>query len=287
MRIGFIGAGKVGFSLGRYLSRSGVEVIGYASRSMESARAAADFTGSVAFADQTRLVEACDLIFITVPDACISMVFDELVTQSERGLLDGMYICHCSGSLSAREAFSRAVPIGVYAYSVHPLCAVNDRYGSYEDLSRVVFSIEGDPGHIETVRDLLEVAGNTVVTIESDSKIRYHAACSIALNLMTALVQESIDLLVGCGFSEEEALDALAPALRGNVAHIVDAGMMGSLTGPIERNDVRTVERHLEVLLSPEVHEIYRLLSLRLLKLAEERHVDRDYRALRATLGDA
>ena len=45
MRIGFIGAGKVGFSLGRYLAEGGVTVTGYYSRNSRSAREAAEFTG--------------------------------------------------------------------------------------------------------------------------------------------------------------------------------------------------------------------------------------------------
>jgi len=42
MRAGFIGAGKVGFSLGKYLKENGVEITGYFSKSPESAKSAAD-----------------------------------------------------------------------------------------------------------------------------------------------------------------------------------------------------------------------------------------------------
>ena len=44
MRIGFIGAGKVGFSLGRYLKENEYTVSGYYSKSMASAEDAARFT---------------------------------------------------------------------------------------------------------------------------------------------------------------------------------------------------------------------------------------------------
>ena len=46
MRAGFIGAGKVGFSLGKYLKENGVEITGYFSKSPESAKSAADFTNT-------------------------------------------------------------------------------------------------------------------------------------------------------------------------------------------------------------------------------------------------
>ena len=41
MKVGFIGAGKVGFSLGKYLKENGVEITGYFSKSPESAKSAA------------------------------------------------------------------------------------------------------------------------------------------------------------------------------------------------------------------------------------------------------
>ena len=47
--IGFIGAGKVGFSMGKYLSDSGEHLSGYYSRTLESAEQAATFTGAKAF----------------------------------------------------------------------------------------------------------------------------------------------------------------------------------------------------------------------------------------------
>ena len=44
MKVGFIGAGKVGFSLGKYFKEHGVDVTGYYSRLESSAQSAANFT---------------------------------------------------------------------------------------------------------------------------------------------------------------------------------------------------------------------------------------------------
>ena len=43
MRIGFIGAGKVGVSLGKFFREGGLPVSGYYNRHREAAQAAADF----------------------------------------------------------------------------------------------------------------------------------------------------------------------------------------------------------------------------------------------------
>ena len=44
MKIGFVGAGKVGFSLGKYMTEHGVSVSGYYSKNIDSAREASEFT---------------------------------------------------------------------------------------------------------------------------------------------------------------------------------------------------------------------------------------------------
>lgn len=63
MRIGFIGAGKVGFTLGKYFAVNGLDVAGYYSRNYRSAEEAAAFTCSEAFDSITRLAAYAILFF--------------------------------------------------------------------------------------------------------------------------------------------------------------------------------------------------------------------------------
>ena len=76
MRAGFIGAGKVGFSLGKYLKENGVEITGYFSKSPESAKSAADFTNTKLYKSIENILSDSDTLFITVPDGQISKVWD-------------------------------------------------------------------------------------------------------------------------------------------------------------------------------------------------------------------
>ena len=78
IRIGFVGAGKVGFSMGKFFALGGLNVSGYFSRSVQSAREAADFTGSSCFESLGELVAASDAVFITVPDGAITRVYEQL-----------------------------------------------------------------------------------------------------------------------------------------------------------------------------------------------------------------
>ncbi len=59
---------------------------------------------------------------------------------------------------------------------------------------------------------------------------------------------ESVTLLARCGFSQEEALAALAPLMEANLRHLCAEGPVAALTGPVERGDRATIARHLACL---------------------------------------
>ena len=71
MRAGFIGAGKVGFTLGKYLAMHGIEISGYYSRTPASAKEAAEFTQSRYYTSIEEITKDSDTLFLTVPDGAI------------------------------------------------------------------------------------------------------------------------------------------------------------------------------------------------------------------------
>jgi hypothetical protein len=80
--------------------------------------------------------------------------------------------------------------------------------------------------------------------------------------------------------NEEDARKALTPLISGNVQHALNAGPAKALTGPVERGDITTLEKHMQVTDSEEDKELYRLLSKKLLPLAKAKNPDRDYSSL-------
>ena len=276
MKTGFIGAGKVGCSLGKYLSIHGVEITGYYDRDTAYAEEAAQFTNSRAFAEAGELVSESDVIFITVPDGLISRVFEEIKTLP----IEGKYICHCSGSISSRDAFAGIGETGAYEYSVHPLFAVSDRFETYRELADAFFTLEGSPERLDEMAAFLTKAGLTFQIIDPASKTRYHLAAVYSSNLLLALIGQGVLLLQECGFSEEDARKALAPLITGNVQHALQAGPARALTGPVERGDTVTLEKHLSVMENEQDQQLYLLLSKKLVELAKIKNPDRDYSQL-------
>ena len=280
MRFGFIGAGKVGCSLGRFFADHGQDVSGFYDSVSEYAGEAAEFAGHCkAYEELSELVYESDALFLTVPDGLISHVWDQI----RHFPMEGKFICHCSGALSSREAFPGIGDKGAFGYSIHPLFAVSDRFHSYKELSHAYFTIEGDETHREKVADFFRSFGNPVCFVRAEDKVKYHCAAAICSNLVVGLVQNGLDLMKECGFNEDMAAKALAPILLGNMQHIVDQGTKASLTGPVERADVKTVEKHLHCL-DPDRRQLYRMLSRDLIRIGKEKNPGRDYSSMEQLL---
>ena len=280
IKFGFIGAGKVGFSLGKYLKENNINISGYYSKSQHSSKEAAIFTNTRQYNNLEDLIKNSDTIFITTPDNQIADVWNEIKMLPIKEKL----ICHCSGSISS-EVFSNINNHGAYGYSIHPMFAISDKYNSYKNLSQAFITIEGHEKHIEYLKSLFLYLGNDVAIINKENKVLYHAASVTVSNLVLGLINNGVKYLEVCGFTKEVAIKALYPLTEYNLINIKEKGVVNSLTGPIERGDLSTVTNHLNVI-PEEDKELYRLLSKNILKIAKVKNLDRDYKNLEEYLGD-
>lgn len=280
MKIGFIGAGKVGFSIGKYLKIHGKHVIGYYSQSPKSAKEAAEFTQTRLYKNLDTIVEDSDLLFLTVPDGAIQTVWESIKHLE----LKGKILCHCSGSLSS-TVFSDIEQLGSFGYSIHPLFAISSKEYSYQQLNHAVFTLEGSEGKKEIMLNFMTELGNQVQCLATSSKVKYHSAAVFVSNHVTALMELGCKLLMECGFTEETANNALIPLFIGNATTIAKEGTTKALTGPVERNDINTISRHLECLNSQQ-RQLYCLLTKELLEIGKRKHPTTDYRELETIIGE-
>lgn len=279
MKIGFIGAGKVGFSLGRYFKENNTELSGYISKNPDSAKEAAKFTNSEYFNSLCDFLKETDLVFITTPDKEIKGVYDNLVKV---GIKDKIII-HCSGSLSSL-IFHDIEKHHCYGYSLHPLYPICSKYVGYKDLKASYFSLEGSEKYLDDIKALMNSCGNEVILLNTHNKSLYHAAAVMSSNLILSLIDISINLLKSCGFHEAEAKNAIMPLIESNINNIKNNPLKDALTGPVERNDVDTVKNHLDNL-DFETQLIYKALSKNLISIAEMKNPHEDYKLLKEIIG--
>lgn len=280
MNIGFIGAGKVGFSLGRYFAENGVSVTGYFSSHVQSATEAAKFTGSSVYYELSDIVRDSDTLFLTVPDKSVK----ELYGQISKMDIDGKCLCHCSCAMSAADAFPNIRELGAVGYSIHPLFPISSKYETFKELHSAYFSIEGNEERIGEWVELFQGLGNGIKVIPGDMKSRYHTACIMASNLVSALAVKSLSMMKECGFSESEALKAFAPMIMSNVKRILAAGPMEAISGPVERNETETVRKHIECMDNDIDMNMYKAVSRKLAEISGQKHPETDYSEMKKLL---
>ncbi len=277
-RIGFIGAGKAGTSLGSYFASKGLEISGFSSRTLESALSAARITASEAFPSFKELAKNSDIIVISTPDDAVSDIWSKLRTLD----LKDRIIFHLSGSLSS-GIFEGIAQKEATGYSVHPMFAFSRRDGNFEGLQTAFFTLEGPREKMDEIRELFRVTGNRTLVIQKEHKTLYHASNVMVSNLVVALISAGSLSFEKCGVRGGDPLEALLPLIKCNMDNISEKGLAGALTGPAERNDINTVRKHLDVL-DEEERAIYVLLTEKLVGLAEKKHPDRDYSELLSLL---
>lgn len=271
IKIGFIGAGKVGFTLGKYLKINDFDVIGYYSRSERSSFDAAQFTESNQFINLESIVQASDVIIITTPDDKIEEVWKEIKLLPIKEKI----ICHCSGSLSS-HIFSQICEESAFGYSIHPMFPISDKYNSYKNFKEAFITIEGDERYISHIQKLVSSLGNRNTIIKAEDKAKYHLASVMSSNLVTGLINLSVKYLNQCGFDNDEAVQALYPLIKSNIDNIKGKGVVNSLTGPIERGDISTISKHKKVIAKEDM-DIYMNLSKEILEIAKIKNKERDY----------
>jgi len=282
-KIGIIGAGKVGVSIGRYFSEvcpGRYRLAGFYSKSDKSSLFASKFTDSSQFLSLNEVINNSDILIIATPDDKIKEIWCELSKYDIKNKI----ICHCSGSLSS-EVFFDISSKSAYGCSMHPLLAINSKENSYKDLNDAFFTLEGDSEAVEAFSDLLEKKGNKFKILKGRNKTKYHLSSVFLSNLVIALGKISVDLLGEYGFSEEEALAALSSLSRKNIDNMMNLGLEKALTGPVERNDIKTVENHRKSVEGVNKDEVYRLLSLELVEIAQKKHNERNYEPMKDILG--
>lgn len=261
----------MGFSLGKYFTEKGINVSGFYSRNSKSSKEAANFTKTKYYETLEEIIKTSDTLFLTVPDGSIYGVYSEII-QSD---INGKCLVHCSGAISS-DVFFGIGDKGAKGCSIHPICAVSDKFDGYKALYDAYFTAEGDS---EDLVQLLRGCGNNVELISPENKVKYHASAVFASNLVIGLYSLAVGLLQECGLSEKFSVNALANLFLCNSEKVVSDGLVNALTGPVERADKLTIEKHLASL-DCDSREVYRVLSQHLVEIAEKKNPHRDYSEL-------
>jgi predicted short-subunit dehydrogenase-like oxidoreductase (DUF2520 family) len=242
LRVGIVGAGRVGAVLGAALAAAGHEVVAAAGLSSGSAERAARLLPGVPLLPTDEVVAASDLVVLAVPDDTLPGLVAGL---ADTGVWrPGQLTFHTSGA-HGLAVLAPAERAGVLALALHPAMTFSGAKEDAERLSGAPFGVTSRPEHRAVAETLvLEMGGEPFYVAESDRRL-YHAALVTGANHLVTLVAEAADLLRTAGV--EDPSRVLTPLLTAALDNGLRRGDRG-LTGPVSRGDVGTVRAHLEAL---------------------------------------
>lgn len=206
-------------------------------------------------------------VILAVPDTAVPEVAHALAGLGAAP--EGCAAFHLSGALSV-EALAPLHARGYAVGSFHPLQAVAHPVTGAERLPGSWVAVTGAPSAVAVARRLAARLDCHVFSVPETRRPLYHAAAALVSNSLPPLFAAACRLLEEAGVSRDDALPALLPLVRGTVENLAERGVEGSLTGPLSRGDMETVDLHLRAL-GREDRRLYAVLGLELLSLVADR----------------
>jgi predicted short-subunit dehydrogenase-like oxidoreductase (DUF2520 family) len=240
LRVGIVGAGRVGTALARALRDAGVEVDGPLGRGERPA--------------------GCDAIVLCVPDSEISAAAEAVTAAAP-------LVGHTSGA----TPLSALAHAGVPAFGLHPLQSFAHPGVRFEGAGAAVAG--STPEALAFATGLAERLGMRPFEIDDEGRAAYHAAASVASNFLVTLQAAAEAIAGGAGLDRHDARELLMPLVRQTVENVAELGPEAALTGPVARGDEATVEAQRAAVeeAAPELLALFDELVERTRELAERR----------------
>lgn len=267
LRIGIIGAGRLGTALAWALARRDLHIVAASSRTTERARhLAAAIAGCRVAESAQAVVDACDVVFICTPDGAI-----EALTQSLRWR-QGMGVVHCSAATEI-NVLAKAQQDGAAIGGFHPLQTFSDPETAVRSLPGCTITIEAAAPFDATLEALATRLQCRINRLPPGARGLYHAVGGYASQFINVLLREASIGWQSWGATEEDAVRALLPLVRGTLAAIERSGLAHGMPGPVSRGDVGTIAKHVAALsaFDAQALDFYREMCRRTIPLALER----------------
>jgi predicted short-subunit dehydrogenase-like oxidoreductase (DUF2520 family) len=257
LRVGVIGAGRVGTALAVALTRAGHKVTAASAVSDVSRDRIRRYLTGTPVVQPAEVAEVCDLVLLTVPDDALAGLVGGLAATGAP--LIGRMVMHASGR-HGLAVLEPAVQHGALPLALHPVMTFTGRPDDVDRLAGICFGVTA-PAVLRPAAEVLvmEMGGEPVFIAEADRDL-YHAALAGAANHLVTQVAQAEDLLAKAGVAQPaRMLGPLLSAALDNALRLGDA----ALTGPVARGDADTVASHVAVLRAeaPEALPAYLALA--------------------------
>ncbi|MEO0179931.1 MAG: DUF2520 domain-containing protein [candidate division WOR-3 bacterium] len=246
MKIGIVGAGKVGLSLAGALSERGQDVILLSEH----------YGGTLPFLrrrDARGFLERCDGVIISVRDRDIGSTSEYLASAGAD--VKGKAFLHTAGALDP-SVLSPLKAKGSAVGVMHPIQSFPRPDPGL--IAGIYMGISGDDEAISLAGQVASTLGCKTIRVKDHAL--YHAACVMSAGFIGTLIKLAARVI-------SEASDgdwrAVIPMAERTLKNIEEMGPERALTGPQIRGDWETVSAHMRKLraFDPGLALLYNLLS--------------------------
>ena len=266
-KICIIGLGKLGTHMYHALNKTAKYKVGYVVKN-----------------SRTKIlpqkINKCSIIFICTPDSEISSSVNELNKKVYH--LNKKYIYHTSGAFDSGllKPLERK---GAYAGSFHPVQTFEQKAASYNKrFNNIYIALEGSAESVRKAKEISRALSAKTVILSKEDKILHHINSVIASNYLVSflyqieIISQSLSNIYSSkkgrlfGFKKNTFFGIYKPLIEQTLKNIESKGFAGSLTGPIARNDIKTVIAHIKKIGEkiPELLPFYSLMGTETVKLA-------------------
>ena len=247
MRIVLVGAGGLGTNLGLALHEAGHDVLAVFSRTMEHARMLAERIGSQPTDDICALPNEADLFIVSVKDAVLTDVVQQLVQGREE-----QFFAHTAGSMPLELFQGPARHYGVF----YPMQSFSkERRINFSEVP--VFLEASDAQTLTQLKALSATLTPHVYELSTDKRRYLHLAAVFACNFANHCYALSAEILQQHGLPFSVMLPLIDETAR-KVHHL---SPLEAQTGPAVRYDLNVISKQQQLLDDPDMRELYERLS--------------------------
>jgi len=249
-KICLIGSGNVGTNLGINLKKKGFNITQVISRNINNAKSLA-LKLDAKYSDQiSEFDRSCNVLIFSVSDDAIKPLI-----HSEK--FENRLLIHTAGSVSAKIFSGHSDFFGV----LYPLQSF--KKSDFSDFLDVPLFIEGNRAEsYQRIENIASKISSTVYDADSEMRLRIHVAAVFACNFTNHMYHISHNLIqeMPIGF------EVFAPLIRKTAERAISNGNPAETqTGPAIRNDIGTMDKHLNQLKTNEsLAELYKFMSNRI-----------------------
>ncbi|MBC3883406.1 DUF2520 domain-containing protein [Undibacterium sp. LX40W] len=243
LTLNVIGAGRVGQTLARlFHSADQFQIASVFTRTAATAQHASHFIGSGKAVHNLLELASADVCMLTVADDDIATISNLLLVKDM--LKPRSIVFHCSGSKSS-SILQPLRDAGHYVASFHPVRSFASPEVVVADFVDTYCGVEGDAEALAILVPAFEAIGARTFMLETEHKLRYHAASVFASNYLVTLMDIALKTYQAAGLSPEMAVALAQPLAKKTLENVFSSSTEDALTGPIKRGDLETVEKQL------------------------------------------